>query len=176
MNEPNNFVGDDLDFMGDALATLEIEDGCYVQPEPGVIQSFEYHDSDFLSPSYTGPLFGPADPLLPSNTNLAFLASLLNDDTAMPNLEDFDIALNEDPRPVMPLGDDEIELRSTHDTRSYARFESFNPMNASCAFDVVHNIGNVLLTHDQAESQVVETGDSTLEEQPTKSHQPYDSN
>ena len=48
-------MGDDLDFVGNALATLAIEDGLYVEPQPDVIQSFQYHDSDFLSPSYPGP-------------------------------------------------------------------------------------------------------------------------
>jgi len=176
MNEPKSFMGDDLDFMGNAPATIAIENGLYVEPQLDVIQSFEYHDSDFLSPSYTGPLLESADPLLPSNTNLPFPVTLPNDNTAISHLEDIDIASNENPPPVVPLGDDEIELRSIHNTRPSARFERFNPMDIAGALDVVHDVGNVLFTHDQAERQVVEIGDSALEKHPTKSHRPYDCN
>ena len=173
INEPNSLMGDDLDLMGNALATMAIEDGLYVQPQTEVRQSFDYHDSDLLSPSYTGPLIESEPDLSPVNGDLTLLLGLPYDNSAT---EDMNFALNEDPRPVVPLGDDEIELRSTPDTRSLTRFESINPTNIAHALDVIHDIGNVLLTHHPDELQAVEIGDLTVEKQPTKSHRPYDCN
>ena len=175
MNEPNSFMADSLDLMGNALATSAIEGGLYVQPQRDGGQSFEYHDSDFLSPSYTGPLIeSEPEPLLPSNGDLTLLFGLPNNNLGISHLEDMNAALNEDPLPVMPLGDDEIELRATSNTRSFSRFESTNPMSIVSALDVIHDIGNLFLTRRQDEKQVVEIEDSSLEKEPPKSHQPYD--
>jgi hypothetical protein len=248
LNEPTGFVTDDLDPMDSLIQTLTIQDGLSGQAQNEPIQSFDYHDSDFLSASYTGPLvnsesvpvlqmnnipalpdglsnenaarsgcnvmdrafdgnprpiiplgddepiqsfnYDDSDFLFPSYTGPlldsesapalqlnnvpAFPEDLSIENTARSECNVMDGAFDGNPRPIVPLGDDEIELRSLPAHQSLAEFESINTVNTAFDLFLMNAIGNASLAHEPEERQVPEIENLAVQKQLKKTRKPYE--
>ena len=170
MHRRTGFVGDDVDLFNSGLQTLTNDDVVRFQQE--TTGSFDIHDSDFLSPAYVGSLLDSQLRLVAFENIDAMNMRGQTDDfvtTIDPGLS----ALNfdGDTRPVVPLGNDEIQLLSATASQLFDGLDNFSLANIRSATYVTEHFGDVFLAQNPDGENVPEISKGS--ENLTTTNEPY---
>jgi len=169
----DDLVGSGLDLMDNALQALKIRDGVFAQQQQQC-ELTPYSDLESGVPSCAcrGPVPEPeCDPgVPPSECGLALIASL-PDHLIEPDTVGF--SFDEDSPPVVPLGDDEIELRSMSSPLSVTELESIGSMNIAQELDIMRWIGETLPDPAPVEWVVFDVASPVSTEQAASPRKPY---